>query len=92
MADEEDVALSAMNRFYQASQEGRYPELADRDGLWRLLLQITTHCAIDLRRRENRQRRSGGRCFHATSDPADSAAAQYPDLQISDDSPTPSLR
>ena len=61
MADEEDVALSAMNRFYQAAEEGRYPELADRDGLWRLLFQITVHRAIDLRRSENRQRRGGDR-------------------------------
>ena len=60
MADEEDVALSAMNRFFQTAEEGRYPDVADRDGLWRLLWQITTHRVIDLRRRENCQRRGGG--------------------------------
>jgi len=61
MADEEDIALSVMNRFYQAAEEGCYPDLADRDGLWRLLFQITVRRAIDLRRSENRQRRGGDR-------------------------------
>jgi DNA-directed RNA polymerase specialized sigma24 family protein len=41
-----------MYRFYKASQEGRYPDLADRDALLRLLLQITARRVIDLRRRE----------------------------------------
>jgi DNA-directed RNA polymerase specialized sigma24 family protein len=53
------VALSAMDRFCRAAQEGRYPDLADRDGLWRLLLKITTRCAIDRGRRERAQRRGG---------------------------------
>jgi RNA polymerase sigma factor (sigma-70 family) len=59
-ADEEDVALSAMDRFFRAVQGGRYPDLADRDGLWRLLLRITTRRALDLARRERSQRRGGG--------------------------------
>ena len=36
-ADEEDVALSAMDSFFRAAERGRFPDLADRDGLWRLL-------------------------------------------------------
>ncbi len=59
-ADEEDVALSAMERFCRAAQEGRYPDLADRHELWRLLLRITTRRVLDLARRERRQRRGGG--------------------------------
>jgi RNA polymerase sigma factor (sigma-70 family) len=59
MADEEDVALSAMVRFFQATQENRYPGLSDREELWRLLSQIVVHRVIDLRRYENRQRRTG---------------------------------
>jgi RNA polymerase sigma factor (sigma-70 family) len=90
MDDEEDVALSAMNRFYQASQEGRYPNLADRDGLWRLLLQITAHRAIDVRRRENRQRRGGGQIgLNATSNRTDSAVDQFLTSQLPDDTPSP---
>ncbi len=92
IADEEDVALSALNRFYQAAEEGRYPDLADRDGLWRLLLQITTHRVIDLRRRENRQRRGGGQGgLNATRNPAGSAIDQSPVSQAADDTPTPEL-
>ena len=61
VADEEDVALSAMDRFCRAAQQGRFPNLADRDGLWRLLLRITTRRAVDLARHETRLRRGGGR-------------------------------
>jgi len=61
MADGEDVALSAMRRFFRAAEEGRYPDLADRDELWRLLLQITARRVIDVRRSEKRQRRGGDR-------------------------------
>jgi DNA-directed RNA polymerase specialized sigma24 family protein len=41
-------------------QQGRYPELADRDGLWRLLLKVMTRRALDRARRERSQRRGGG--------------------------------
>jgi len=58
-ADDEDAALSVMDRFCKAAQQGRYPDLADRYGLWRLLLRITTRRALDLARRERRQRRGG---------------------------------
>jgi RNA polymerase sigma factor (sigma-70 family) len=80
MADEEDVALSAMNRFYQAAQDGRYPNLADRDGLWRLLLEITRNRVIDLQRRENRQRRGGG-----------TALDEAPIAEAPDETPNPEL-
>ncbi len=56
-ADEEDVALSAMDSFFHAVQEGRFPDLADRDDLWRLLFWITACKAVDLRRREGRRPR-----------------------------------
>ncbi len=61
VADEEDVALSALDSFCRAAQEGRYPDLADRNSLWRLLLQMTLNKAISLARYESRQRRGGGR-------------------------------
>jgi RNA polymerase sigma factor (sigma-70 family) len=58
--DEEDIALSAIARFCRAAQQGRYPDLADRHELWRLLLRITTRRALDLARQERRRRRGGG--------------------------------
>jgi hypothetical protein len=40
-ADEEDVALSAFDSFCQGVERGRFPQLADRDDLWRLLVTLT---------------------------------------------------
>jgi DNA-directed RNA polymerase specialized sigma24 family protein len=57
-ADEEDVAQSAFKSFCLAAERGRFPDLAGRDSIWRLLLQMTARKAIDLRRHEGRQRRS----------------------------------
>jgi len=88
MADEEDVALSALNCFCRAAREGRYPDLADRDGLWRLLLRITTRRAWDLTRHEGRQRRGGrpGSGDQAARRPL--ADGPFVD-QLLDDAPTP---
>jgi len=51
-ADEEDVALSAFNCFYQAIEEGRLRELQDSESFWRLLITITAHKAISRIRHE----------------------------------------
>ena len=48
VADEEDVALSAFNSFFEGLEKGRFPQLSDRNGLWRLLVRITAFKAIDL--------------------------------------------
>ena len=37
MADEEDIADSVMESLFCAAQKGRFPDLADRHDLWRLL-------------------------------------------------------
>ncbi|MBM4092549.1 MAG: RNA polymerase subunit sigma-70 [Planctomycetes bacterium] len=60
-ADEEDVALSAMDSFFDAAQQGRFPDLTDRHDLWRLLVQMTARKVVDFKRHETRQRRGGGR-------------------------------
>jgi DNA-directed RNA polymerase specialized sigma24 family protein len=60
VADEEDVALSAFDSFCRGAAEGRFPRLADRDELWRLLVVITARKAGHLVRREGRLRRGGG--------------------------------
>jgi DNA-directed RNA polymerase specialized sigma24 family protein len=59
-ADEEDVALSAFDSFCRGAENGRFPQLCDRDNLWGLLVTLTAQKAIDLRRHENRQKRGGG--------------------------------
>src|SRR4051812_1467421 len=45
-ADEEDVALSALNSFFAGAAAGRFPRLEDRDDLWRVLVTITARKAI----------------------------------------------
>jgi DNA-directed RNA polymerase specialized sigma24 family protein len=59
-ADEEDVALSAFDSFFRGAQQGRFPDLSDRDGLWRLLVVLTARKAAHLKRDERRQKRGGG--------------------------------
>src|SRR5262249_52704811 len=51
----------AFNSFCQAVEQGRFPQLLDRDGLWRLLVAITERKAIDLVRRQRREKRGAGR-------------------------------
>ncbi len=58
-ADEEDVALSAFKSFCLGVQNGRFPQLTDRDSLWPLLVAITANKSVDLIRHENRQKRGG---------------------------------
>jgi DNA-directed RNA polymerase specialized sigma24 family protein len=60
-ADGEDVALSVFDSFFRAAAAGRFPDLGDRDDLWRLLVTITARKAHNRRRDEGRQKRGGGR-------------------------------
>jgi DNA-directed RNA polymerase specialized sigma24 family protein len=60
VADQEDVALSAFDSFCRGLQQGRFPQLSDRDNLWELLIVITVHKAINQIKRERRQKRGGG--------------------------------
>lgn len=58
-ADEEDVALSALGSFFRNAERGRFPQLADRNNLWSLLVVITARKAMHLVRDEQRQKRGG---------------------------------
>ena len=59
-ADEEDVALSAFDSFCRGLKHGRFPELQDRDNLWKLLVVLTARKACHLLRDEQRLKRGGG--------------------------------
>jgi DNA-directed RNA polymerase specialized sigma24 family protein len=59
-ADEEDVALSAFDSFCRNAEHGRFPDLADRDGLWRLLAAFTLRKAAHHLRDASRLKRGGG--------------------------------
>ena len=59
--DEEDVALSAFHSFCDRVGRGQFPQLADRDDLWRLLVTITARKAVSSVRHQTAQKRGGGR-------------------------------
>lgn len=89
-ADEEDVALSVMDSFFEAAQQARFPDLADRNDLWRLLLRMTARKIVDLRRRELRQRRGGGKVISTAALDGTSDLFGGPSLaEIVGDAPTP---
>ncbi len=90
-ADEEDVALSAFHSFCQRAAAGRFPQLHDRDNLWRLLAVITARKAIKLVRHERQKVRDYRRIADDATppDPADSATAQSPIDQVAGREPRP---
>ncbi|TWU00358.1 ECF sigma factor [Botrimarina colliarenosi] len=60
-ADEEDVAISAMQSLFHGFQRDRFPDLCDRHNLWSLLAKITARKAINERHKQNAKKRGGGR-------------------------------
>jgi DNA-directed RNA polymerase specialized sigma24 family protein len=87
-ADEEDVALSAFESFCRHAEEGRFPDLLDRDSLWRLMVVITHRKANHLLRDETRQKRGGGKVANAS--PKDDADVSILETALSRE-PTPDL-
>ena len=63
-ADEEDVALSAFDDFCRCAEQGRFPQLSDRDDLWQVLVVLTDRKAIRLIRHERQQKRGGAAAPH----------------------------
>src|SRR5262245_14870288 len=55
VANEEDVAVDAFASFWRGAQRGRFPELASRDNLWRLLVVLTARKASRLARAAGRR-------------------------------------
>ena len=90
MSGAEDVALSAFDSFYRAAEQGRFPQLNDRDDLWRLLFVITERKAIDLVKHENAIRRGGGKVRHEGSLAGDSTATDPLD-RVAAPSPAPEM-
>lgn len=58
--DEEDAALSAFRSFLSGIDGGRFPDLADRDGLWAVLSLIAVRKARSALRRKHAAKRGGG--------------------------------
>ncbi len=74
MADEEDVAVAALQSFFGGMAKSKFPRLHDRTQLWPLLAKITSRKAIDQRRREQAEKRGGK--YHRIN------AAQEPNAQL----------
>ena len=68
VANESEIALSAFHSFVRQAKDGRFPNLADHDSLWRLLKTIAVCKAKDLRRNLHAQKRGGGRAALNQSD------------------------
>jgi DNA-directed RNA polymerase specialized sigma24 family protein len=89
VADEEDAALSAFRNLCEGAAHGRFDLLQDRDDLWRLLVVITARKAADLKKRQNRVKRGGGRILGQSDlDGGDSRGPAALEL-IAGDEPTP---
>lgn len=52
IVDAEDVAISVFESFCRAAQNGRFPDLDDKNGLWRLLSTMTRRKVIDWMRKQ----------------------------------------
>jgi RNA polymerase sigma factor (sigma-70 family) len=87
VSDEEDIVVSVFESFYRAAKDGRFPDLSDRDGLWRLLLRMSTRKIVDKRRHEQRQRRGGGVRVRSL----DRQGEEDELLQVVGDEPTPEM-
>jgi DNA-directed RNA polymerase specialized sigma24 family protein len=66
-ADEEDLALSSFDSFSRGAEEGRFPQLLDRDDLGQLLVLVTLRKAANLVQHERRQKRGGSQVRHASA-------------------------
>jgi DNA-directed RNA polymerase specialized sigma24 family protein len=89
-ADEEDVALSAFNSFFQGAGRGVFPQLRDRDNLWRLLVTLTSRKAAHLVRDQRRAKRGGG-AIQGESAFAAPGAADVGIHEVEGDEPTPAF-
>lgn len=88
VSDEEDIVVSVFESFYRAAEQGRFPQLSDRDDLWRLLLKMSARKVIDKRRHDRRQRRGAGEKI-ASLQAADQDDQAY--IEVIGDEPTPEM-
>ncbi len=85
-ADEEDIALSVLDSFFRAANQGRYPDLKDRTELWPLLARIAVCKAANQTEREVAAKRGGGR-VRGDSGLVDRTQRGFDDFPLSE--PTP---
>ena len=88
-ADEEDVALSALDSFFRRAGNGEFPHLTDRTGLWPLLARITAFKAIQRVEHERTAKRGGNKVLHESDLPRGSDQLLPRLEQIISSEPTP---
>jgi DNA-directed RNA polymerase specialized sigma24 family protein len=90
--DEEDAALSAFDSFCRGATEGRFPDLSDRDDLWRLLVVLTVHKAIHQLERHGAAKRGSNRVVSESAVPGGESGSGGNALdRIIGPEPTPEL-
>jgi RNA polymerase sigma factor (sigma-70 family) len=90
VADEEDVVQSAFHSFFRGVARGCYPQLNDRDNLWRLLMIITARKALDELAHQHSKRQGGGTVHgHSRMSLEDSDWSEAEIQQVVGDEPTP---
>ena len=89
LADEEDVVVNTFDSFCRGARAGRFPELKDRNNLWRLLITMTANKAKDLARHELRQKRGGGKVLNEGSLRAGDESGPSPMMDVISREPTP---
>src|SRR5512135_57757 len=70
------MALSAIESVFDGIQNGRLPQLADRDDLWKLLVWDARCKVLDQRKHERRVKRGGGKVVSEADLVADDDAAR----------------
>lgn len=92
VSDEEDIVLSVFDSFYNAAENGRFPDLSDRDDLWRLLLRMAARKVVDKRRHDLRQRRGGNVRLHSLDHAGDdSGGYEGRVIEAIGDQPSPEM-
>ncbi len=87
VSDEEDIVLSAFKSFFTGIRKGRFPQLHDREDLWRLLFVITSRKVADQFAFQRREKRDARREVARPEFDADDSD-HYDDLFISNE-PSP---
>ena len=60
VSDEEDIVVDAFNSFCRGAEQGRFPQLDDRDDLWQVLMMLTVRKAGNQIKHDLRDKRGGG--------------------------------
>lgn len=82
--DGEDVALSALDSFVARARHGEFPQLENRDDLWRILVTISKRKAAKHIAHETAQKRGGGKIrgesvFQQLDGPAPNGLEDFPE-------------